>query len=86
MTIHRIIFITPTHTEHYYLNITILASAITSLVIMITLDILLAITIINIHCYSNTQAITIINTIPTNPVTDAFFTFTVAITLATNAI
>jgi len=53
---------------------------------MITLDILLAITIINIHCYSNTQAITIINTIPTNPVTDAFFTFTVAITLATNAI
>lgn len=71
--------------EHYYLNITILASTITSLAIMIILDILLAITIINIHCYSNTQAITIINTIP-NPVTDAFFTFTVAITLATDAI
>jgi len=66
--------------EHYYLNYIILASTITSSIIITTLDILLAI----INHNSNTQAI--INKFTINLIMDVLFTFTVVIMLATNAI
>jgi len=68
------------HMEHYYLNYIILASTITSSIIITTLDILLAI----INHNSNTQAI--INKFTINLIMDVLFTFTVVIMLATNAI